>query len=334
MKKNVILGAALLGAASFAMLSGFDSAETADSVMQKAQEASQAATQTTADFDAAADITVEKAGSSAVSLKGSVVMDIAAETDPLAAAVTGSLSGSITGTASDQDIAMDIASYVVTEGDDIKVYAGADDAWYVQDLEDSAAEQIQAMLADSSAIDTSDMPITFELSDEPLTLDDGTECYLLTTTLDWDALTELVNWAVEKSEAATAEVSEDETEDINGDAVSTLQTYMSIFGLVASDLQINVSYAVDTETYLPKYVLIDMDGSDWSNALLTQTIASVLGLADEDGSANDVTITVDELYMDILYDYEAEVDVTVPEDVKAQAQELEDSEEYLEALEG
>ncbi len=312
MKKNLVLSAAVLGAASFMMLSGFDSAETAESVLAKYEEASAALTTATANVEAVADLAIEiPAAETSFDIQGQGTMDVAVNLDPISAVVSGSFSGSALG----EGGSMDMATYMVSEDDgSISVYAGTDGEWVKTVLDAETAQQIRDAIANSAALDQSDIPLTYTLDSEPADVN-GTECYKLSANLTWDDMKELINWSISKTSELGLDT-EEEGVDLES-ATAELQTYLDLADAYVSGLQLNIDLYVDTETFYPTLVHMDLDDTDWSSIAIIA--ASAMGLEDEDGTLMDLNINVNSLYMDYYYDVTSDVVIEVPEDVIASA---------------
>ena len=119
MKKNLLIGAVLLGAASFSMLTGFDSALTAQDVVAKCQEASLSTNEANAQavINLDADFAVP-AAEIVLGIKSAGTEKVAFTLDPLAMAAEAQITASAMG----QDFGVDVSVYGITEDDQFAVY--------------------------------------------------------------------------------------------------------------------------------------------------------------------------------------------------------------------
>lgn len=304
MKKRVLTGVLVLGAAT--MLCGFDSAETADSVLDKMQEASSTQTDMTMGMAMNVDVAVnmddgENTASLPITLTAD--LDIAATTEPLAMQMEGNVKMS----ALTQDESITMKMYGVTNDEGaFETYIYQDDATtgeagWVYGSDDSInyaelMEQSKSMAANAS--DLTEYGLTFELAPEAADFE-GTECYLLTTTVDTEALNTILN----KSSELTGQ---DLTADEN----------VAMVLAMLDGLRVNISYYVSTADYMPVGIHIDMNDSDLTT--LTSVIEGLFAGAAEDGAAttsvelvlNDVSIDASTTYGDIE-------PITVPEEAIA-----------------
>lgn len=297
MKRNLILGLVTLGAAS--MLCGFDSAETAESVLNKMQEASMDAENVAMDMvmDVKVDVNVgdgETTSTLAVSLGGD--FSIAATMDPLAMSMDGSMSFSALG--SGQDIAMKMYG-VTSEDGAFETYVYTEDSTsgesgWVYDSEDDI--DLDALMEASKAMDASalaDWGLAFELAPEAVDVD-GTECYELSTVID----------------SATISTILDKTSELAGEDLSSDDDVATALALL-DGLKMNLSYCVDAATYLPVSMHIDFNGTDLSTAN-----ALVQSMMDSDSSTagTSVEIVLNNVSIDVTTSYGTVGEITVPQE--------------------
>ncbi|MCD7956037.1 MAG: hypothetical protein LUG93_09895 [Lachnospiraceae bacterium] len=312
MKRKLVLGFLALGAAS--MLCGFDSAETAESVMEKMQESSASMESMTSEFDMNFDVSVAIGdGSTTTTIQALVTadLDIAAALDPLATSVTGSFSVSALGTA--ETIAMQV--YMVTEDDELNAYIYTEDSSYDEEGEGtwqygSASDlgvdlDLDSLLDMSSSYDYSDLAewgLTFELASEAADYN-GTECYLLSAVIDSESLTTII----------------DKTEELLGEELSEEaglddETVEMVIELL-DGLQIKIEYYVETTTYLPVGMHMDLNDTDMTsiNAFVTEMIGAYFDDEDSD-TTTTIEIILNDTSMDYSISYEDTVEITVPQE--------------------
>ncbi|MCD7884603.1 MAG: hypothetical protein LUI87_12990 [Lachnospiraceae bacterium] len=312
MKKKLVLGILGLGAAS--LLCGFDSAETAESVMEKMQENAASAENMTSEFDMNFDVSVAIGdGSTTTTIQALVTadLDIAATLDPLATSVTGTFGISTLGT--DETIAMQV--YMVTEDDDLNAYIYTEDSsydeegagtWQYGSASDLGIDfDLDSLLDMSSSYDYSDLTewgITFDLASEAADYN-GTECYLLSTVIDSANITTILDKAEELAgEELTEEAGlDDETMDM-------------ILELL-DGLQIKIEYYVDTATYLPAGMHIDLNDTDMTaiNTFATEMLSAYFDSEDSD-TTTTIEIILNDTSMDYSVSYEDAVEITVPQE--------------------
>ncbi|MCD8396174.1 MAG: hypothetical protein LUD12_03125 [Lachnospiraceae bacterium] len=323
MKNKWLIGLLALGSVS--MLCGFDSAETAESVLTKVQENAAAVESTTSSLDMNCDVTInvsDDTTSSSIGIYVGADYDIQATTDPLAAAMTGTMTISTFG----EGETIDMQMYMVSGDDTMEVYVYTEDSasdeegagtWEYSSasMEDS---DIQSLMELTDSLDYSKMTewgIDFTLASEAADYE-GTECYLLTTTMDTSTVTTIL----EKAEELAAEIGEDAseiTEDADLDAALEL-----LDGLI-----VNIEYYVDTTTYLPVAMHIDLNDSDMTalNDYLAESLAA-------EGDTSIVTLIINDLSMDYTMSYDDVEEITVPQEAldAIAAGEAEDLEETIE----
>lgn len=302
MKRKIVLGVAALGAAS--MLCGFDSAETADSLYQKMQEASSSAEGFSADIsfnlDAAVNISDGTTDSSVpVTADGAITADYAM--NPLAAKADATIN--VSALTTNQSISEEL--YMVTdEAGVLKMYIKtketADDpgSWMVSSADDVNITELMESSANLSTSlgDLAEWGITFELAPEAADVN-GTECYLLSTTLD----TATINTILTKlSESGEVEIP------------AEVSTYVALL----EGLKLNLSYYVDTATYQMVKMHLDMNDSDLStiNQLIT---AAISGMASDEAPASTAELALNDLSLDAVYSFGAAPTITVPDEALA-----------------
>lgn len=310
MKKKFVLGLAVLGTAS--MLCGFDNTQTANDVLQKVQDASKDAAgvtmNMTMNLDGAINVS-DGSTTSSIQAKATSDLDIAANTDPLAMKMEGNVAVSTFG----QNQTIDMKMYGVTNED------GAFDTYVYQ--KDSTTDEGEWTHTTDSSIDYSqlinlsnsfnvsdyaDWGLSFELAPEAAEVD-GTECYLLTAVVDKDALNTMIN-----------KVSSLSGEDLSADEdVATALAYLD-------GISLKLQYYVDTTTYLPVKMHMDLNDSDLTtlNALIASALAS------EDGTTAELVLN--DASIDVTTTYGDAVEITVPDEA-LQAQDVESPADSIES---
>ena len=304
MKKKLVLGLAVLGTAS--MLCGFDNTQTANDVLQKTQEASKDAAGVTMtmkmNFDGAVNV---NDGSTTSTLQAKLTggFDMAANMDPFGMQMDGNAAVSFFG----QNQTVDMKMYAVTNEDgalDTYVYskdsATGEGQW--EHTTDSSIDYSQLINLSNSfnVSDYADWGLTFELAPEAAEVD-GKECYLLSAVIDKDALNTLIN----KSSELTGE-------DLSSDTdVATALAYLD-------GISLKLQYYIDTTTYLPVSMHMDLNDSDLTN--LNAVFAGALASSDDSSTAE---IVLNDASIDVTCAYGDAVDITVPDEAIQAAQDVE-----------
>lgn len=318
MRKKLLLGLVTLSAAS--MLCGFDSAETAESLWDKMETASADASGLTADmvFDLDAALNISDGETTVpIDLKLGADFSMDCLMDPFAMSMEGGyeLSSVLLGGQSQSMQAYSVAD----ENGGLKTYTYVEDAgtgegqWVVQS-DDSI--NITELIADSqnAAISYSDMQemgLVFELAPEAADVN-GTECYLLSTTITADTLQTMLQ----------------KVSELTGQELPDAASLDSVLSMLEG-LNLNLAYYVDTATYLPVSIHMDLDGSDLT-ALNTLINALVASAASEEAPASTAELVINQFAIDMTCDYSAVPEITVPEEALAaeesgEAQSLEDA---------
>lgn len=311
MKKKVLFCLATLGAGS--MLFGFDSAETADSIVEKMQTASESAEGATMDMDFNMNIGVNIGDGTTTSTLNVAALggfDIAVNMDPIAMSMDGSMTISAMG--QNEDVSMKM--YGVTNEDgqfDTYVYT-EDSTTGESGWEHESAElgiDMEELMKMSSDIDMSEYGLNFELAPEAADVD-GTECYLLTAVMD----------------SASFQTMLDKTAELTGEDLGSDEDVAMVMSML-DGIQIKFEYYVDAATYLPVKFHMDLNDSDLS--AINQYVAMAMGEMEE---GTTVEILLNDVSFDANMAYGAANDITVPEEAlaAAEAADAEDAEDVLE----
>ncbi|MCD8105287.1 MAG: hypothetical protein LUF35_09885 [Lachnospiraceae bacterium] len=327
MKRKLVFGFLALSAAS--MLCGFDSTETAESVLEKMSESTASIESMSSELDMNFDIFVaigDGSTTTTIQVLMTTDLDIAATLDPLATKIEGTVGLSALGT--EETISMKV--YTLTEGDDLNTYIYTEDSSYDEEGEGtwqygSASDldldiDIESLLDTSSSINYSDMEewgVVFELSPEAADYD-GAECYLLSAVVDSSSLLTMIDKA---EELAGAEFSDEmELDDETMDLIYEMM----------DGLNIRIEYYVDSTTFLPVGVHIDLNDTDLSaiNDYASELLASYFDDEDSD-TTTTIEIILNDTSIDYSISYEDVGEITVPQEAldaiaSGEAQSLDD----------
>ena len=304
MKKKMMMALCAAAGAALLSVSAFAGEVTVDDVLAGYSAASKEATQFTSAVDMKADASIDVPDmQTTFGMTADGAMDIACTIDPINIATTGNFNVSAAGS----DIAVDLQLYMVTEEDGSlgtysKTSTSEDEeaSWSYDTVPAEDAAAVLQMIR-SADIDLSKLPIQFTLGEGTVEAQ-GHECYQLLAALTGEDLLSLVQFAVESAGEAAEEIPVDELNQILP---------------MLSGIVVNVEIDVDTASYLPIHMHMDLEGTDWTT--IGAVFAQYAQLTNDDGSLMSVSINVPELYIDYVYDYDAAVDVTVPEEALAAA---------------
>lgn len=308
MKKKLVIGLFTLGTAS--MLCGFDSAETAESIIDKSQAASADVSSMSMDMGMNCDVLVNIGDGTTTSSLGLLMtadLDIATTLDPLAMMMDGSIDLSMLGEG--QTITMKMYG-VTNDAGEFETYVYSEDSatgegsWVYEAAEgmDLTALAEQTTAVAMSAADMAEWGITFTVAPEAADVD-GIECYLVSTSIDSETMTAVYNKAISM-------LGEDALAGSEADLESLNQAMALLDGL-----KIDVDYYINTATYEIVKLHMDMNDSDLTmiNALLTAALSST----NEDGSVDTSTTTelvLNDLSIDASVSYGSVEPITVPEE--------------------
>ena len=311
MRKNLTTSV-LAAAAALAMTFGASAAEvTVDEILENYYAASKEVTEAGADITMAADLSLSMEGQEeSLTAAGDADMSMLFSLDPLQYEIHGSMSGSAMGMGGSLDMTM----YMLEEDGNVVTYTGInmgeEQQWIKQSLPMGETGDFADLMAKAKEIDLSDAPITWVLAEDVIDIN-GIECYELTADLTAEDLINLFSYSMEKVGDLLPQ-----------EAVSQIPSAEDLQSMasVITGLNLHFEMDLDTETCKPMRIYMDTEGTDWT--MIEAIAASMLSAPGEDGSLPALDINVNSLYMEALYDYDAEVAITVPEDVKAAAQEV------------
>ena len=298
MKKKLLVGFLSLGMIS--LLCGFDSAQTADTVLDSMQKASSEADNMSMDMAMNMDISID-VGDGTTTSTLAVGMDGGFQIDYLLNPLSMMMDGNFSISAMGQNQDMARTMYVMANEDgtvDSYVYtedAATGEAGWEHSSSDMgiSMEELMEMQGSITAADYAEWGLTFELAPEAADVD-GTECYLLSTTIDAATLDTMLNKVAELSGASVSE------EDLS--AIDEALAYLD-------GLAINLEYYVDAATFLPVQMHMDFNSSDLG--VLNDLIASSLGEAAE---GTTVTVNLTDFSIDAAMSYDTVADISVPQE--------------------
>lgn len=244
-----------------------------------------------------------------VAFLGDLVLDFIK--DPLSMKADGSFQLSVPG---ESDESIDFQLYLVPgEEDSLDYYVyiknGEASTWeYSSAPADTLSSITEALNGSSSAV--SELPGTLTLEEESVDVN-GISCQQLNWTLTYSDLETLILDALE-----TSGLDEDAEE---------LESTLSLLSMALDGIQLNSRLFLEEATSLPAKIRIDFAGSDLSmlNQLLAYSLAST---DDEDNTVfPEITLNIDNLYMEFTYDYNDVPEITVPEEALKEKEENPDA---------
>lgn len=302
MKKKLLTGILVLGTA--AMLCGFDSAETVESLSQKMMEASASVENESADMALNVDLGLDigdgqTTSTIAIAAKGDFSLD--AFMDPLSMKMDGSMSLSTFG----QTQEMSMQMYGITnDAGELETYTYTEDSttgesgWVRQVMTGMNVEELMGMSQSMGFEDMAEWGFEFELAPEAADFN-GTECYLLSMTVDSDSFATMMQ---KVSEIAGEELAD--SEDLN----------MALAML--DGIKMNIAYYIDTATYLPVGMHLDMNDSDFS--IISQLLQASMATGEEAANTT-VDFNMNDFSVDLAMSYGDAEEVVVPEEAIASA---------------
>ncbi|MCD7765092.1 MAG: hypothetical protein LUH53_01030 [Lachnospiraceae bacterium] len=325
MRKKGIFLLSALGAVS--LLCGFDSAETAESILEKASENSASSTVMSSNFTLNCDIDInigDGETTTAIAVLADADFDIQAISDPFSASVEGNVNLSTFGIGEE----ITVKTYIISSDESVATYAYTEDSasdeegegTWTYSLVSADEYDLQTLLDLSSSLDYSQMEkigLTWELADEGADYD-GSECYLLTAVIDSSNLRTVI----------------DKTEELVGtefsDEMGLDEETVSMIEEMLDGLKINIKYYINTADYRPVALNIDLNDTDLTtlNSYVTTLVAGYF-----DSEDSDITTTVEVVLNDLSMVYTFTDDsveaITVPEEAleavaSGEAESLED----------
>ncbi len=298
MIKKALLGICVLG--TTLMLCGFDSSQTAESVLNQTSEAINSAASVGTDLNFVCDLDMVF-GSSSVTSNINFAIDAAYAIDMTKDPFALYLDGSYTFDGFLQGEPEETTLYVTTSDDgSLGVYTyEADDLsesggnWsYAEDssFDYNALAQL-AFSADASAADSG---MNFTLASEAVE-DNGTECYLLSTVLD---ASELEPYLTEAGVPSDQEL-------YSGFTLEDLYD-------VLDGIRLNLDCYVDALSYLPVRVHLDLNDSDLTS--LNSVLDSLAQAFDNDASST-IEIVLNDISLDLQLSYNSVSAISVPQEI-------------------
>lgn len=298
MRKKLFAVLMMLGTAS--MLCGFDSAETVDSVMQKQQEAAAAVTSTDAEITVNADVAVNL-DDATLTAKANGTIDMEVVLAEQAAKVEGSID--VLSPLLAQENTYEFKLYAKpNESGAVEVYLyTADSVTGESEWEHDSSADMGINLNDLTSTATTitvdklaQLGINFTLAPEAADVD-GTECYEVSTVIDSTTFSTILT-------AASALSGQDLTED------ESVAMAMEIL----DGLKINLAYYIDTTTFLPVKMHMDMNDSDL--AAIEQLLSAYITSSMQSEETIAVTIALNDLSMDMTSVYDTITEIVIPDE--------------------
>lgn len=299
MRKKIFTAALLLGMSS--MICGFDQAETVESILQKQQDAAAAVASTSSVVTVNADLAIDLSGAA---LKTTASGEI--EFDLIPAGPDFRLEGSIDFLSPllAQENTYDFRLFLKTDeadGADVYVYyANAVTGESYWDHDSAKGVDVKSLMSLSSSINSEKLAalgIDFTLAPEAKE-NDGAECYQLAAVLDSSTFAAVL----------------DKTSELAGQDLSADESFASAMQLLEG-LKINLSYDINTETFLPVGMHLDLNDSDLS--VIEELVSSYLTSAMSSEEPLTVSIALNDLSVNAVNTYDTVTEITVPDEALA-----------------
>lgn len=296
MKKKIFSIFAMLGTAS--MLCGFDNAQTADSIIQKQQEAVASATSVDADIAVNADIDIDFAGAQLSALADGTI-DLALMLDGPALKIESSF---------------DLLSPLMAQEDkkEYKLYITKNDAgspeFFIYEADSVTGESnwdhnteegvnLDVLMSSIPTITPeklSKIGISFDLAGEAATID-GKECYHLTSVVESSTFTALVF----------------ELSELTGQDITVSENYDMVRSVLEA-LRLNIEYYIDADTYLPVQMHLDLNDSELD--IFEQLLETYVSTVITDEENLNIELLVNNLSADITTTYNTVSEIVVPQE--------------------
>lgn len=298
MKKNCFAALMLLGTAAF--ICGFDSAPDTKEILARQQEALSSVSSLEADVDFCADLVIDLAGAKLTALaKGTA--DLALQTEEPALMLEASID--LTTPLMAQEDTVEYKLYLTeNESGSPEVFLFQSDAVTgEQGWSHSAADDLktESLIPSVSALHPdriSELGISFDL--DPVSVDvDGETCRRLSSVLDQEAF---------------SSIAEEITDQMG---VSSSNEISELISAVLDGLKLSLDYLISEETWLPIQLHMDLNESDMAGfeQLLHTYLESLFG-TEEDFA---VTITLNDVSLDLTASYNTVDKIEVPEEAKS-----------------
>lgn len=296
MKKKLL--AVLMTLGTTALLCGFDSTETAESIMEKQQEALSSVSSTDAAITVNGDIAIDLAGVP-LSATANGAVNIQILTDEPAMKLEGSID--VLSPLLGQENTYDFKLYMKTNEygtPDIYTYysdvVSGDSFW---DHESGEGINVNSLINTASTMDMSRLSalgIDFTLEPSPFEAE-GKEYYLLNSVIDSTTFTAVL----------------DKLTEISGQDLSADESVALAMELLEG-LKINLAYDVDTATFLPAKLHMDLNDSDLSVIeVLVSSYMTAMMNSEEDIA---IDITLNDLSMDVATTYNTVTEIVIPDE--------------------
>ena len=332
--RNRLLAVTAAAAASFLLLSGFDSALTVEEVVENMNAAAAQMGGVNADVKGVADVSVDiSAGGETQSLAatGSVDMKVQLTADPLVIAVSGSMEGDASSLGMSSG-SLEIEVYIAGQEDGsgityVRAPIGGDTSWHAaaltaEDME-TMSESIKASFGGDpvAAGETLGMDLSsineklmanMTLAPEAVNVN-GVDCYEIAQTVDGETFFSILNEVMKAMPQNTG---------IDESSLSAVQ-------MLLGGLKLDAVTDCSVEDFTPVYASVDLSGSDFS--MIGQMFGAMMPTSEEGASAPQIDVNVNALNMTMNYEevpaqieipaeaLEAEVETTLSLNEAAQA---------------
>lgn len=324
MRRSKIAGFTVCAVSAVMLLSGFDSAMTAESLYQKVQEnaSSVSSGSMTGSFsaDAALQIGADASTAATMQMSGDVSFTASFNTEPYTVMLQADYSGSAMG----QSAEGSVQEYLVTEDDGTgtayyyidNAAAGTEDSgsgWTAQKMD---AEQMKKTQDAISAIQSGDysslkdLGVDYEslqqkflgasvLAPSAITVS-GQECYELQTSLTGEVISGLFNDILNSGAVQGSDQLDEQSQQI--------------LNMMTQSIQADVKTDYSTESFLPVHGEFDLSKSDfsWFGDLIAQS-SSASGDASQ---IPQMSVGINKLGGTVDYDFTTPVTIEVPEEAK------------------
>lgn len=299
MRKKLFTAALLLCTSS--ILCGFDQTETAESILQKQQEAIASVSSTSTVVTINADLGIDLAGAAlTTSASGEITLDLISDGPDFCLKGSIDFLSPLLAQENTYDFQLFLKTNESGSSDVYVYYANAVTGESYWDHDSTKGVDVSSLMSLTSSLDSEKLAalgIDFTLAPEAKE-NDGAECYQLSAVLDSDSFASIIDRATELS-----------GQDLS--AGGSLDSAMQLL----DGLKLSLTYDIDAETFLPAAMHLDLNDSDLSviEELVSSYLTSAMGSEEPLG----IRITLNDASLDVVTSYNTVAEIVVPNEALA-----------------
>jgi len=304
-------------AASFLLLSGFDSTLTVEDVNEKTKEALSTMNGFSATVSGVADASIDVAAdgeTQSLAMKGELDYSVQITEEPFALAVSGSMAGDAAAMGVSGGLEMEM--YLAQQEDGtgivyVRVPQGEDTGWHAaalgaEDME-KMSETVKASLRGDKTAAAEQLGMDLDAINEQIQANatlapeavnvNGVDCYEITQSIDGDTLFSILSEVVEAMPQAGID-----------------STSLSAFQMLFNGIQVDAVADVSAADFTPVYAELDLGNSDFS---MIGQMFGAMAISSQDASQTpEISVNVNALKLSMNYG-EAPEQIEIPADALA-----------------